>query len=76
MQEATLRGDFETAVGYQDQLAPLHDALFMDTSPGPVKYALSLLGMCEPDLRLPLVAPSEASQAAIRNALKRLEMID
>ncbi len=76
LQEATLRGDFETAVKLQDQLAPLAEALFMDTSPGPAKYALSLLGLCNEDLRLPLVEASAESKRAIELALKSLDMID
>ncbi|HNR77673.1 MAG TPA: 4-hydroxy-tetrahydrodipicolinate synthase, partial [Parvularculaceae bacterium] len=42
MQKATLAGDFAAALAVQDRLAPLHDVLFAETSPGPVKYALSL----------------------------------
>src|SRR5690606_17748171 len=37
-QAACLRGDFKTALEYQDKLAVLHDAMFVETSPGPVKY--------------------------------------
>ena len=43
-QEACLAGDFGTALGYQDRLMPLHRALFLEPSPAPTKYALSLLG--------------------------------
>ncbi len=45
-QEATLRGDFKAALKIQDRLMPLHHALFVETNPGPVKYAVSLLGHC------------------------------
>ncbi|MEO1693761.1 MAG: 4-hydroxy-tetrahydrodipicolinate synthase [Pseudomonadota bacterium] len=68
-QEATLRGDFETALGLQDKLFPLHDALFCETSPGPVKYAVSQLGLCKPDLRLPLSPVSDAARAAVDAAM-------
>lgn len=69
MQDASLRNDYAAAIALQDKLAPLHEALFSDTSPGPTKYALSLLGLCEPDVRLPIVEPSEASKAKVRAAL-------
>jgi 4-hydroxy-tetrahydrodipicolinate synthase len=68
-QEATLRGDFGAALKLQDRLMPLHTALFVETSPAPVKYAASLLGLCEPDLRLPLVAPSPATRERVREAM-------
>lgn len=76
MQEATLNGDYQTALDYQDMLAPLHDAMFADSSPGPAKYALSLMGLCTDDVRLPLVPASDAAQAKMRTALKGLDLID
>jgi len=75
MQEATLNGDFEEALELQDRLAPLHEALFSDASPGPTKYALSLLGLCTGDVRLPMVEPSDDSKAKVRAALKGLDLI-
>ena len=44
----------------QDRLMPLHDAMFCEPSPAPVKYGASLLGHCTPDVRLPLVEATEA----------------
>ena len=75
MQEATLEGDFEKALGLQDNLAPLHDALFSDASPGPAKYAMSLLGVMTDDVRLPLVNASDAAKAKVRTAMKALDLI-
>lgn len=75
MQEACLSGDYETARGFQDRLTPLHDALFSDASPGPTKYALSLMGLCSDELRLPLAPPSDAAKAKVRAALKELDLI-
>jgi 4-hydroxy-tetrahydrodipicolinate synthase len=69
MQEALLAGDFAAAAAINDRLAPLHRALFSDPSPGPTKHALSLLGLCAPDVRLPLTAISEASKAEVAAAL-------
>jgi len=76
MQEATLKRDFTRALSLQDRLAPLHEALFSDASPGPTKYALSLMGLCTDDLRLPLVGPSDAAKAKVRAALQALGLID
>ncbi len=75
MQRASLAGDLDAAVRLQDRLAPLHDVLFAETSPGPVKYAMSLLGLCSEDVRLPLVGPGEATKARIRAVLQGLELI-
>jgi 4-hydroxy-tetrahydrodipicolinate synthase len=65
-QEATLRGDYATALKIQDILMPLHDVLFAETSPGPAKYAVSLLGRCSEFARLPLAPVSETTKAKIR----------
>ncbi|MEO0880280.1 MAG: 4-hydroxy-tetrahydrodipicolinate synthase [Pseudomonadota bacterium] len=75
MQAACADGAYDRAVEIQDRLAPLHDVLFADTSPGPVKYALSLMGLCAPDLRLPLAPPGEAVQRRIRAVLEDLALI-
>lgn len=75
MQEAALNDDFVTARALQDRLAPLHEALFTDTSPGPVKYAFSLMGLCSEEVRLPLVTPSDASKEKVKAALSELGLI-
>lgn len=76
MQAATLAGDYAAAVLLQDRLAPLHDVLFTETSPGPVKYAMSLMQLCSDELRLPLVSPSETTKMRVRAVLRGLELID
>lgn len=68
-QEATLRGDYAEALRLQDLLMPLHKALFLESSPAPTKYALSLLGKCSAELRLPLVPVTEGCAAAVRSAM-------
>ena len=75
MQEATLAGDFATALSIQDRLTPLHDALFADTNPGPVKYALSRLGLMEPDVRRPLALCPDEAKAKVDAALKGLDLL-
>ena len=68
-QELCLQKAFDAALGIQDKLLPLHDALFTNPNPAPVKYAASLLGLCGPEVRLPLVEADEGSQAKVREAL-------
>lgn len=71
MQEATLRGDYAEARRINDTLARLHRAMFLEASPAPAKYALSLLGLCDNELRLPLVpVQSEAVKDEIRAAMQ------
>ena len=68
-QEATLAGDYGKALRLQDRLMPLHHALFVETSPGPVKYAASLLGLCEADQRLPMVPVTGQTRTSVRAAM-------
>jgi len=75
-QAATLAGDYKKALDYQDRLAPLHRALFLEPSPGGSKYALSLLGRIEEELRLPLVPISEAAQGEVRAAMAHAGLIN
>jgi 4-hydroxy-tetrahydrodipicolinate synthase len=75
-QAACLRGDYAAALKLQDKLAPLHVNLFVETSPAPVKYALSLLGKCENRLRLPMVPATEKAQIAVREAMVHAGLIN
>ena len=70
MHEAFAKGDIARAMEINRQIMPLHDGMFTEASPGPVKYAASLLGICEPDTRLPLVEISSASKQVVEEALK------
>ena len=49
---------------------PLHKALFVESSPGPVKYAASLLGLCTDEVRLPLYAIKPETRDLVRGAMK------
>ncbi|SHL70132.1 4-hydroxy-tetrahydrodipicolinate synthase [Roseibium suaedae] len=69
MQAACKAGDYAKALEIQDRLAPLHQALFIEPNPAGVKYALSLIGKMDNDLRLPLVPVAESTQAEIRAAM-------
>ncbi|MES2137481.1 MAG: 4-hydroxy-tetrahydrodipicolinate synthase [Pseudomonadota bacterium] len=75
-QKAMREGRWEDAVALQDQLYPLHAALFSDASPGPTKYALSRLQKDFPvEMRLPLTEPSDASKSAVDAALEHAGLI-
>ena len=75
MQEATLAGDYSLALKIQDKLMPLHKAIF--TEPGLVgaKYAMSQLGLCKDEVRLPLTPLSEPTKQKINSALKHADLI-
>ena len=76
MQRAWRDGDLATCMDLQKRLAPLHDAMFCETSPGPVKYAASLIGKCNGETRLPICPISEDSKTAVRNAMVDLGLIN
>jgi 4-hydroxy-tetrahydrodipicolinate synthase len=69
-QDACLRGAYDRARELQDKLMPLHDAMFCEPSPAPVKYAVSLLGYCTPEVRLPMVELTDAGRARVREAMQ------
>jgi 4-hydroxy-tetrahydrodipicolinate synthase len=75
LQKATQKNDYATALKIQDQLTALHDVMFCETNPIPVKYAASLMGLCSSETRLPLVTPSDAAKVKIENEAKRLGLI-
>ena len=75
LHELCLNGDYAAAKSLQDRLVPLHKALFLEPNPAGAKYAASLLGLCSEECRLPVVALSDASKAAIRSAMEALELI-
>jgi 4-hydroxy-tetrahydrodipicolinate synthase len=75
-QGACLRGDYATALKLQDKLMPLHQNLFLETNPAPVKYALSVLGKCDETVRLPMVPVSEKTRAAVREAMVHAGLIN
>ena len=75
-QAASLAGDTKKALEYQDRLAPLHRALFLEPNPTGAKYALSLLGKIEEELRLPLVPVQEETKAELRAALAHAGLIN
>ncbi|MES2817306.1 MAG: 4-hydroxy-tetrahydrodipicolinate synthase [Pseudomonadota bacterium] len=74
-QEATLRGDYAKALEYQDKLMPLHEAIFIEPGLVGAKYALSVLGLCSEEVRLPLVGLTDGTKAKIKAAMKHAGLI-
>jgi 4-hydroxy-tetrahydrodipicolinate synthase len=75
MQNAWATGDLATCFAIRDKLMPIHDAMFCETSPAPVKYAASLLGKSTDQVRLPLVPASDAARAKVKAALAQAGLI-
>jgi 4-hydroxy-tetrahydrodipicolinate synthase len=75
LQRATAIGDYKTALEIQDRLTALHDVMFCETNPIPVKYAASLMGLCSAETRLPLVTPSTSAKEKIEREMKKLGLI-
>jgi 4-hydroxy-tetrahydrodipicolinate synthase len=76
MHQAWQKGDVATVRTINERLIPLHEALFVETSPAPVKYAASLLGRCRPDVRLPLWETTPATQERVRDAMRGAGLIN
>ncbi len=70
-----LNKDFAEAAKINDKLMPLHHALFVESSPGPVKYAASKLGLCGEEIRLPLTLISDETKVLVDKALKHASLI-
>ncbi|MCE5974714.1 4-hydroxy-tetrahydrodipicolinate synthase [Sinirhodobacter sp. WL0062] len=75
MQEATLSGDYTKAMEYQDKLMPLHIAIFLEPGVAGAKYALSKLGLCSAEVRLPLTELSDATKTKIDAAMQHAGLI-
>ena len=74
-QLACLGGNFKRALEIQDRLMPLHDALFVESNPGPVKYAASKLGLCNGETRLPLAPLAPASKKKVDEAIAAVGLV-
>jgi len=75
VQELCLEGKYEEATRLQNELIRLHTAMFCDSSPAPAKYAASLMGLCENELRLPLIPLLEEKRPQVEEAIKDLGLI-
>jgi len=76
MHAAWAAGDLAGAMQIQRRLLPLHDAMFVESNPGPVKYAASLLGYGTATCRLPLAPLSDASAQKVREAMVEAGLIN
>jgi 4-hydroxy-tetrahydrodipicolinate synthase len=76
MQTAWFEGRFKEAMAMQNRLVTLHDALFAETSPGPVKYAASLLGKTSERCRLPLAPLMEPTRARVKAAMTEVGLLN
>ena len=74
-QLACLGSNFKRALEIQDRLMPLHDALFVESNPGPVKYAAEKLGLCSGETRPPLAPLAAASKAKVDAALAKVGLV-
>lgn len=70
MQNHLAKGDFVGAREINQKIDPLQRALFIEPNPVPVKFAMAELGLCSPEVRLPLVEMSDASKKAVKEAMK------
>jgi 4-hydroxy-tetrahydrodipicolinate synthase len=75
-QAATLAGDYATALAYQDRLMPLHEAIFLEPGLAGAKYGLSRLGLCSPEVRLPLVGLTDGAKARIDAAMRHAGLLN
>lgn len=76
MHDAWAKGDLATVMRIQDCLMPLHDALFVESSPGPVKFAASLMGLCSDEMRLPMAPVGAATRERVQAALIAAKLIN
>jgi 4-hydroxy-tetrahydrodipicolinate synthase len=76
MQTAWAEGRLADAMAIQNRLVPLHDALFSETSPGPVKFAASLLGKTSERCRLPLAPLMEPTRARVKAAMAEVGLLN
>ncbi len=76
LHEAWQKGDFATVRKINERLIPLHDALFVETSPAPVKYAASLLGRCTAEVRQPLWQTTADTQEKVQRAMRGAGLIN
>jgi 4-hydroxy-tetrahydrodipicolinate synthase len=73
-QNACMAGDYKAALALQDRLLALHRCMFMEPSPAPAKFALSLLGVCKEHVRMPILPVTDTARAFIASTINELEL--
>ncbi|MDX2224138.1 MAG: 4-hydroxy-tetrahydrodipicolinate synthase [Rhodospirillaceae bacterium] len=76
LHDAWTLGSDDDVFRIRDILMPLHDAMFAESNPGPVKYAAHLLGLCRPETRLPLAPVALKTKARIEEAMRSAGLLD
>ncbi len=76
MHNAWAAGDVRQAMAIQARLVPLHDAMFVESNPGPVKFAVSLLGYGTNTSRLPMAPVTEATEQKVRAAMVEVGLLN
>ena len=69
-------GHWDEAAAVNNRLMSLFSALSLETNPGPIKYAAHLKNICTPDMRLPMIEPSDENKAKIKQVMDELGLID
>lgn len=75
LQKACEKNDYKLALSIQDKLTNLHNAMFCQTNPIPVKYAASLMNLSEAEIRLPLTSPSDEAKVRVKLEMQKLGLI-
>jgi len=76
VQEACLAGDYATALDLSDKLMPLHFAIFREPGVVGVKYAMSKIGLCEPEVRSPMLEATDETKAVIDDAMRHAGLLN
>jgi len=76
MQAACAAGDYKTALDYQDRLMPLHEAIFVEPGLCGVKFAMSELGLCSEEVRLPLMTVTDETKEKLRAGLRHAGLLN
>ena len=65
--------DKDNSIKAQRMLLPVINALFLETNPAPIKYAMSKRGLCTPDMRLPMWLPTKVTRDKIDKVIEEYE---
>ena len=74
MHDAWFSGNYEEAIKINERLSHINNLLFIEANPCPVKFAASILGLCENEIRLPLTQISKENETEIKEEIKRLSL--
>lgn len=75
VQDLTKKNDFHNAIRIQQLLLPLYKAMFIETNPAPVKYALSIMNFCSEEVRMPLCAMEQPSKNTVESVINYINNI-